>query len=85
MTLFSLDLSVDTVVGDDDLGFYAQFEPYRLEFQIGDSIFFQTDQYGFLGYRVSVETTTPISYRLEISSESFLETLGWRRVTESTR
>ena len=53
---FSYDLaSVDSAVGDNDLGFYAQFEPYRLEFQIGDSIFFQTDQYGFLGYRVHVE------------------------------
>lgn len=53
---FSYDLaSVDTVVNDDDLGFYAQVEPYQLEFQIGDSIFFQTDQYGFLGYRVTIE------------------------------
>jgi hypothetical protein len=53
---FSYDLAtVDTAVGDDGWGFYEQLEPYRLEFQIGDSIFFQTDQYGFLGYRVTVD------------------------------
>jgi hypothetical protein len=53
---FSYDLaSVDTAVSDDDQGFYPQVEPYQLKFQIGDSIFFQTDQYGFRGYLVWIE------------------------------
>jgi hypothetical protein len=53
---FSYDLaSVDTAVSDDDLGIYTQVEPYHLEFQIGDFIFFQTDHYGFNRYRVFIE------------------------------
>ena len=58
---FSYDLaSLDTMVSDDNQGFYPQVEPYRLEFQVGDSIFFQTDQYGFGpdGYLVWVENDT---------------------------
>jgi len=58
---FSYDLaSLDTLVSDDNQGFYPQVEPYRLEFQVGDSIFFQTDQYGlgFGGYLVWVENDT---------------------------
>jgi len=52
---FSYDLSsVDTAVGEG-VGYYAQSPPHRLEFQIGDSIFFQTDDYGLHRYFVMVE------------------------------